>query len=232
MYFLLALVGVVIVVGTALDARRRGRSGARWAALVAATGPIGLVAYFWVRESTPHQGPLGVRRTVDTVLGALGASVLVAIVLSWMAGTIVAVATVEGPAMEPTLADGSVVVVSRLAYHWSEPRRGDVVMLYYPVNPDKRFVLRVIAEEGDLLRIVDGRVFVNDRLREDREVAPAWRAHDGWGPAMVPEGYLFVMGDRGRNSSDSRHWGWVPRKYITGRVALRLWGPGAVRFVR
>ena len=51
------------------------------------------------------------------------------------------------------------------------PRRGDIVMLYYPLNPDKSFVKRVIAEEGDTVRIVDGRVYVNDVPMHDDFVA-------------------------------------------------------------
>ena len=56
-------------------------------------------------------------------------------------------------------------------------------MLYYPVNPDKSFVKRVIAEEGDEVRIVDGRVYVNDEQVEDDYVPPQYRSHDDYGPS-------------------------------------------------
>ena len=72
------------------------------------------------------------------------------------------VARVEGQSMAPTLEDQDRLIVNKLAYRMGEPRRGDIVMLYYPLNPDKSFVKRVIAEEGDTVRIVDGHVYVND----------------------------------------------------------------------
>jgi signal peptidase I len=113
--------------------------------------------------------------------------------------------------------------VNKLTYRWTAPRRGDIVMLYYPLNPDKSFVKRVIAEEGDQVRIADGRVFVNDVPMQDDFVPPEYRSHDDFGPSVVPEGYYFVMGDHRNNSSDSRHWGFVPKKYIIGKVQLRWW---------
>ena len=58
---------------------------------------------------------------------------------------------------------------------------------------------------------------------DDRFVAPEFRSHDDFGPTVVPEGYYFVMGDHRNNSSDSRHWGMVPKKYIIGKVQLRWW---------
>ena len=80
----------------------------------------------------------------------------------------VQVARVEGQSMAPTLEDQDRLIVNKLVYRIGEPRRGDIVMLYYPLNPDKSFVKRVIAEEGDTVRIVDGRVYVNDiPLRDD-----------------------------------------------------------------
>ena len=133
------------------------------------------------------------------------------------------VARVEGLSMAPTLADQDRLIVNKLAYRMGEPRRGDIVMLYYPLNPDKSFVKRVIAEEGDQVRIVDGRVFVNDVPMQDDFVPPEYRSHDDFGPSVIPEGYYFVMGDHRNNSSDSRHWGFVPKKYIIGRVQLRWW---------
>ena len=133
------------------------------------------------------------------------------------------VARVEGMSMAPTLEDQDRLIVNKLIYRISSPRKGDIVMLYYPVNPDKSFVKRVIAEENDLVRIVDGRVYVNDVPLEDDYVPSEFRSHDDFGPLMIPEGYNFVMGDHRNNSSDSRHWGMVPKKYIIGKVQVRWW---------
>ena len=133
------------------------------------------------------------------------------------------VARVEGLSMAPTLADQDRLIVNKLAYRIGEPQIGDIVMLYYPLNPEKSFVKRVIAEEGDQVRVVDGRVFRNDVPMDDAFVPNEYRSHDDWGPQVVPEGYYFVMGDHRNNSSDSRHWGFVPKKYIIGKVQLRWW---------
>ena len=133
------------------------------------------------------------------------------------------VARVEGQSMAPTLADQDRLIVNKFAYRLGVPRRGDIVMLYYPLNPDKSFVKRVIAEEGDEVRIVDGRVYVNDVPMVDDFVPPEYRSHDDFGPTRIQEGYYFVMGDHRNNSSDSRHWGMVPKKYIIGRVQVRWW---------
>ncbi len=133
------------------------------------------------------------------------------------------VARVEGLSMAPTLADQDRLIVNKFAYRLGSPRRGDIVMLYYPLNPDKSFVKRVIAEEGDTVRIVDGQVFVNDVPMQDDFVLPEYQSHDDFGPTVIPEGSYFVMGDHRNNSSDSRHWGFVPKKYIIGKVQLRWW---------
>ena len=141
------------------------------------------------------------------------------------------VARVEGQSMAPTLADQDRLIVNKLAYRLADPQRGDIVMLYYPMNPDKSFVKRVIAEPTDTVRIVDGRVYVNDVPLRDEYVPAEYRSHDDYGPQNIPEGYYFVMGDHRNNSSDSRHWGFVPKKYIIGKVQLRWWPvPNALVF--
>ena len=133
------------------------------------------------------------------------------------------VARVEGQSMAPTLADQDRLIVNKLAYRIGEPRRGDIVMLYYPINPDKSFVKRVIAEEGEDVRIVDGIVYVNDVPMNDDFVPEEFKSHDDYATQRIPDGYYFVMGDHRNNSSDSRHWGMVPKKYIIGKVQLRWW---------
>jgi signal peptidase I len=133
------------------------------------------------------------------------------------------VARMEGHSMAPTLRDQDRVIVNKLAYHVGEPQIGDIVMHYYPLVPEKSFVKRVIAGEGDQVRIVDGKVHRNGVPVADSFVPPDYRSHDNWGPQVIPQGYYFVMGDHRNNSSDSRHWGFVPKKYIIGKVQLRWW---------
>lgn len=139
------------------------------------------------------------------------------------------VARVEGMSMAPTLQDQDRLIVNKLAYRIGDPKVGDIVMLYYPLKPEKSFVKRIIAEEGDQVRIVDGRVFRNDVPLDDSFVPKEFQSHDDWGPQVIPEGYYFVMGDHRNNSSDSRHWGFVPKKYIIGKVQLRWWPMGHAR---
>ena len=136
------------------------------------------------------------------------------------------VARVEGLSMAPTLADQDRLIVNKAIYKLGEPHRGDIVMLWYPVDPDKSFVKRVIAKYNQRVRIVDGKVYVDDAPVDDSFVPEQYRSHEDWGPQEIPEGYYFVMGDHRNNSSDSRTWGQVPKKYIIGKVQLRWWPLG------
>ena len=156
-----------------------------------------------------------------TSLGVAGRVVLVVaflVTVSFIAKYPFQLSHNVGHAMEPALQDQQRVIVNKLAYRIGEPHRGDIVMFYYPIDPNKSFVERLIAEEGDTVRITDGRVFINEAQVDDSYVPEKLRDHSNWGPQVVPEGYFFVMGDNRNKSSDSRHWGWVPRKYIVGKV--------------
>lgn len=134
------------------------------------------------------------------------------------------VARVEGRSMEPTLEDQDRLIVNKALYRFfGEPELGDIVMLYYPNDSEKSFVKRVIAQEGDEVRIENGKVYVNDVLLPDEYVPPRFRSHETLGPERVRDDHYFVMGDHRNNSSDSRHWGQVPRRYVIGKVQLRWW---------
>ena len=88
---------------------------------------------------------------------------------------------------------------------------------------EARRLTRVLRLRYYPVRIVDGRVYVNDIPLKDDYVASEYRSHDDWGPQVIPEGYYFVMGDHRNNSSHSRHWDFVPKRYIIGKVQIRWW---------
>ena len=81
----------------------------------------------------------------------------------------------------------------------------------------------MIAREGDTVRIVNGQVWVNEQIIPAPYVTGEHQSHDDWGPEVIPDGYCFVLGDNRRNSSDSRIFGFVPKKYIIAKVQLRWW---------
>ncbi len=133
------------------------------------------------------------------------------------------VARVEGQSMVPTLEDQDRLIVNKLAYQLGDPQVGDIVMLYYPEDPSKSFVKRVVGREDDTLRSVGGKVYRNEVPLDDEFIPQEYRSLDTWGPELVRKGYYYVMGDHRSNSSDSRSWGQVPKKYIIGRVQVRWW---------
>lgn len=171
---------------------------------------------------TPSK-PANTARLQETVLEWFRTLASAAVYATLIVTFGVQAARVQGRSMAPTLHDEDRLIVNKLIYLFSDPQPGDIVMLYYPPEPDKSFVKRVIAREGDSVRIEDGRVFVNGIPLGDDYVPAAYRSHENWGPHIVGQGYYFVMGDHRNNSSDSREWGDVPKKYIIGKIQARWW---------
>jgi signal peptidase I len=177
-------------------------------------------------EPPPSNQPWLVFHAAVTWFRTLGSAAVYATVIVTFVGQ---VARVDGHSMEPTLADQDRLIVNKMAYHLGQPQVGDVVMLYHPRDPDTMLVKRIVAKEGDQVRIVGGIVYRNGARIDDGYVLGAFRGHDDWGPAVVPQGSYFVLGDHRNASSDSREWKYVPRKYIVGKVQLRWWPPQGAR---
>jgi signal peptidase I len=133
------------------------------------------------------------------------------------------VARVEGRSMEPTLHDQDRLVVNKLAFQVHDPEVGDVVMLLHPNNPGQSLVKRVVAAPGDTVAFRKGVVVRNGAVVDEDFVAVDLRSFEDRAPIVIPDGFYFVLGDHRNNSSDSRAFGPVPKKYILGRIQIRWW---------
>ncbi|MBD2042040.1 signal peptidase I [Microcoleus sp. FACHB-672] len=154
---------------------------------------------------------------------------VIALVLAFSIRTFVAEPRyIPSDSMVPTLLMGDRLVVEKISYHFRPPTTGDIIVFAPPLalqkdgyDKDQAFIKRVIGEPGQILKIQDGQVYLNDSpLKEDYIAQPP---DYNWGPQTVPENEFFVMGDNRNNSNDSHIWGFLPKQNIIGRAWLRFW---------
>lgn len=146
---------------------------------------------------------------------------------------------VEGTSMVPQLHDGERLLVNKLIYYkfqsvsWGHIERGDIVVFWFPNDPDKSYVKRVIGLPGESVEIRSGRVYIDGTELSETYLDTE---HNKSMPSMttkkVEAHHYFVMGDNRDNSSDSRYWGLVPEKYIYGKAFFRYWQPSNIGFLQ
>src|ERR1700704_3121828 len=140
---------------------------------------------------------------------------------------------VEGTSILPRFHDGERIFVNKLVYYddyrWAPHiYRGDIIVFWFPEDPSKSYIKRVIGLPGDTVEVRDGHVNVNGRELTETYLDPHLNmSHASKAPTYVKPGYYFVMGDNRDNSSDSRIWGLVPKKYVYGKALFRYWPLGA-----
>lgn len=145
--------------------------------------------------------------------------------------------------MEPTLLVGDHILVNKFIYGtripltekrtliFKKPHRGDIIVFKYPEDPERDFVKRVIAVEGDVIESMDKRIYINGELFEEpfvRHSDPNIKRNrnqprDNFGPIVVPKNKYFVMGDNRDHSYDSRYWGFVDINSIKGKSFILYW---------
>jgi signal peptidase I len=124
--------------------------------------------------------------------------------------------------MYDTLRPGDMVYVNRLAYKFSTPGRGDVVVFDPPVESTEPFIKRLIGLPGEQVTIKDGRVYIEGELLQEPYIHDQTMPSRTWN---IPKDSIFVMGDNRGNSSDSRIWGVVPLDNLIGRAVFVYWPP-------
>ena len=171
-------------------------------------------------------------------------AILVAIVIALFIRTFVVQAfKIPSGSMKQTLQIGDHILVNKFIYGvkvpylhetiipLKKPRRGDIIVFKYPVDPHKDFIKRVIGIPGDEIEIRDKKLYVNQKrvnhdygvYTDSRILSANVRPRDNFGPVTVPQHSLFVMGDNRDESFDSRFWGFVDYKALNGKAFIIYW---------
>ncbi len=177
-------------------------------------------------------------------------AIIIAAVLAILIRTFIfQVYKIPSGSMIPTLRIGDRVIAWKLPYgpripfthiklpKWKDPKRGDIIVFLYPLDPKKHFVKRLIAKGGETVEIKSGTVFVDGKpLLEGpfRDIT-----YYNLGPygeegkkIKVPPHHYYVLGDNSLYSKDSRYWGFVPEENLVGKVVFRFWPPNRIGKVR
>ncbi len=164
-----------------------------------------------------------VRSIVEWIVVIVGALLIALLVRSFL----FQVFSIPSESMVPTLQPGDRVLVNRLD---DDPSRGEVVVFRRPdtwAGQHNDIIKRVIATGGETVEGRDGDVFVDGVPLDESYLAEGIVTAD-FGPATVPEGEIWVMGDNRPSSSDSRTNGSVPLDRVVGRAVLMIWPPGRI----
>lgn len=113
----------------------------------------------------------------------------------------------------------------------TNPKRGDIIVFKYPEDPNRDFIKRVIAVEGDIIESRNKEVYVNGKRLNETYIQHTDQSlkiggtepRDNFGPFLVPKNKFFVMGDNRDQSYDSRYWGYVDIKDIRGKAFIIYW---------
>ena len=160
-------------------------------------------------------------------------AIIVALIIAVVLRTFVVQAYhIPTESMENTLLVGDYLLVDKFTYHFRGPQPGDVIVFQYPLNPNKDYVKRCVAIEGQVVEIRDKVLYVDGREETtvstiaytDPKILPASLSNrDNFTPIRVPPGQVFVLGDNRDNSRDSRVWGFLDKELIKGRGLGIYW---------
>lgn len=179
-------------------------------------------------------------------------AILIALLLALLIRTFIVQAfKIPSGSMETTLLIGDHILVSKFAYGThipneipfldiklfddivlfsSIPERGDIIVFKFPKDERRDFIKRTIGLPGDLLEVRRQKVYINGKPYEDahaRHTDPASDSalvpRDDFGPILVPDNHVFVMGDNRENSQDSRYWGFLNIEKIRGKALMIYW---------
>ena len=179
-------------------------------------------------------------------------AILIALLLALLIRTFIVQAfKIPSGSMKKTLLIGDHILVSKFSYGThipneipfinvklfddivlfsKVPQRGDIIVFKFPKDETRDFIKRVIGLPGDLLEVKRQKVYINNKPYKDIHArhtdSPSDSPlvpRDDFGPILVPDDHVFVMGDNRENSQDSRYWGYLNVKKIRGKAQIIYW---------
>ena len=204
-------------------------------------------------RTSKKAGTAGRRRTPRRVRGKKPVTreyieaVLLAVVLALLLRTFVIQAfRIPSASMEDTLLAGDFLLASKVHYGaqipftgwrlpgFTDPAPGDVIIFQYPLDPERDFIKRCLGVAGQTVEIRNKTLYVDGERAVDPPrskyadpiIIPKESPNgvrDNFGPAVIPAGQLFVIGDNRDNSEDSRFWGFLPTKLVKAKAVILYW---------
>ncbi|MGA3113895.1 MAG: signal peptidase I [Syntrophobacteraceae bacterium] len=167
-------------------------------------------------------------------------TIVIAILIALFIRTFIVQAfDIPSGSMKSTLLPGDYILVNKFIYgiripfvgarmfSFKEPKRGDVIVFIFPKDPSKDFIKRVIGVQGETVQIINGKIYINNMPITDpwgyfdKKEPPGFiESVENFGPVVVPDRSLFVMGDNRNNSEDSRFWGVLPLDNVLGKAFI------------
>ena len=168
--------------------------------------------------------------TIETIVVALAIFVVIYLFL-------VQPHQVKGNSMVPNFIDGEYILTDKISYRLNPPEHGDVIVFKAPSDHEVDYIKRVIGKPGDVIRVSEGSVYLNNETLEESFLPPDYVTNPGIfarsdEDLIVPPDEYFVLGDNRSHSSDSREWGFVPKKNIIGSSFFTYWPINSAGFIK
>lgn len=166
--------------------------------------------------SSPSIGVI-IFHVLKEFLGTIIPAIVIAFLLTHYVGQ---KTIVLSQSMEPNLYADQQIIVDKVTYYFRIPERGEIVVIDVPES-EIPYIKRVIGLPGETLEIKDNRVWIDGVALSEPYLAEVYQCN--YGPALIPEGHIFVMGDNRNNSRDSRYIGPVALDQVLSRAWMRIW---------
>jgi signal peptidase I len=182
-------------------------------------------------EVTPAQvepEPVQQKNAWKSALSEIIQTLVLALILYFAIDAVFARVRVVNISMQPTLVEGDIILVNKLAYKIGKMQTGDVVIFHNPSDLTEDYIKRLIGKPGDTVVASNGVVSVNGIPLDEPYIADQPYYDGEW---QVPLDAVFVLGDNRNQSSDSHVWGFVPLNDLVGKALAVYWPLDAVKII-